>query len=80
MGQPIVRIDPYGVCGPGGDSINILDQVGAGLNASISSRAIIAAIVVRPPDGEKEAHWNDQAENLIVGALGFGGDWAAGQG
>lgn len=69
MGQRIIRIDPYGVCGPGGDSINIFDMVGRGPECLDQLRAIFEAIIVRPPEGDRDPHWNDQALNILV-ALG----------
>lgn len=70
MGQTVVRLDPYGVCGDGGDSFNPLDLVSDNPEACIDdSRAFSEALVIRGE--EKEAHWNDQAANILTALLSF---------
>ena len=70
MGQKVVRLDPFGVCGPGADSFNPLDLVGDGPDCVDDARAMAEAATVRTGE-EKDPHWNDQAANVITGLVAF---------
>jgi type IV secretion system protein VirD4 len=70
LGQTVVRLDPFGVCGDGADRFNILDLIGSGLESVDDCRAAAEAMVPRMSMGEeKDPHWNDQAANVITGLL-----------
>ncbi len=68
MGQTIVRLDPFGVCGPGADTFNLLDLVGGDVDCADDARALSEALVIRTGE-EKDPHFNDQAANLIAALL-----------
>lgn len=68
---PVYRIDPFGVCGPGGDAWNPLDLIGDGPDLVDDARPLAEAMVVRPPEGDRDPHWGDQAANCITGVLAF---------
>jgi len=70
LGQKVVRLDPFGVCGPGADSFNPLDLVGSEADCVDDARAMAEAMTVRTGE-EKDPHWNDQAANVITGLLAF---------
>ncbi len=70
-GQKVYRLDPFGVCGPGADCFNPLDLIGGGPECVDDARAFAEAMVVRPPDGDRDPHWSDQAANLITAWLSF---------
>ena len=48
MGHKIIRLDPFGVCGPGGDTYNVHDAIDPGTNTALDDvRALAEAIVVK---------------------------------
>lgn len=67
MGHHVVRLDPFGVCGPGADSFNPLSLAEDDPDAP---RAMSEAMVTRTGE-EKDPHFNDQAANVITGFLAF---------
>jgi len=67
-GQKIVRLDPFGVCGPGGDSYNPLDAIGDTPDCVDEARAMAEAMVIRTGE-EKDPYWNDQSANILTGFL-----------
>lgn len=69
MGQRVVRLDPFGVCGPGADAFNPLDLIGSGPDCVDEARAFAEAMVTRPPDGDRDPHWSDQAANALTAFL-----------
>ena len=59
FGHTIIRLDPFGVMGPGGDTLNPFDFIDAGSEDFLDQcRDLATMLVVRPPD-EKDPHWND---------------------
>jgi len=69
LGQTVVRLDPFGVCGDGADSFNILDLIGSGPDSVDDCRAAAEAMVQRTTREQKDPHWDDQAANVITGLL-----------
>jgi type IV secretion system protein VirD4 len=67
QGQRIVRLDPFGVCGPGSDTFNPLDFVNPDTLID-DARDLAEAIVVRT-GSEKEPYWNDSAEIWIASII-----------
>jgi type IV secretion system protein VirD4 len=71
FGHKVVRLDPYGVCGPGADAYNALDLMEDGDADLVEQcRDLANQLVVRQAD-EREPYWNDQAENVIATFLYF---------
>ena len=68
LGQTVVRLDPFGICGDGADTFNKLDLIGSGPDSIDDCRAAAEAMVPRTGE-EKDPHWNDQAANVITGLL-----------
>ena len=69
MGNRIVRIDPFGVCGPGGDSFNPLSAIPPGPMLIDDARAAAEAMIVRPPEGERDPFWNNSAAMLFTAMI-----------
>lgn len=62
MGHKVFRIDPFKVCGPGGDSFDILGWLADNPEEWVSDSAYIAdALVI----GEEGNHWDEKAKSLI---------------
>lgn len=70
LGQKVIRIDPFGVCGPGADSMNPLDLVSDGAGYEDEARAWAEALVIRTGE-EKDPHWTDRAEDVLTSLLAF---------
>ncbi len=66
MGQRIIRIDPFEVCGPNSDSFNPFDDIHPGPILVDEARAMAEAIVVRALEGDKDPHWNNSAVMLLT--------------
>jgi type IV secretion system protein VirD4 len=64
----LIRLAPFS----GGDHWNVLDTIP--VNSPLltdHARAMAAALVVRPPEGAREPHWEDKAEQVIAAILVF---------
>jgi type IV secretion system protein VirD4 len=69
MGQRVIRIDPFNVCGPGGDSFNPLAEIAPDDPQLIdSARALAEAMVIRQPD-ERDPFWANSAVNLLTAMI-----------
>ncbi len=71
MGQRVYVLDPFHVCtAPGtGDCFNPLDCLPSDSTLVDEARAMANAMVVRPPDGDKEPFWNDSAVMFLTAML-----------
>jgi len=69
MGNRIIRIDPFGLCGPGGDTFNPLSAIPRGPMLIDDARAAGEAMIVRPPDGERDPFWNNSAAMLFTAMI-----------
>ena len=71
MGHRIIRIDPWEVCGPGGNRLNLISHIDPADPEAIDRiKSLVAALVVRPPD-VKEPFFYDLAEIFLCGAIAF---------
>lgn len=69
MGQRIIRLDPFEICGPGGDSFNPLMEIDINDPRYLDdARALGEAMVVRQPD-ERDPFWSNSAVNLLTAML-----------
>jgi type IV secretion system protein VirD4 len=67
----IVRIDPFGLGGPGADTFNPLDLINANAPDVLDQcRDLANAMVVRSGQ-EHEPHWNDSAELILTAFIAF---------
>jgi type IV secretion system protein VirD4 len=65
FGHTIIRLDPYGVCGPGGDSYNVLGHLRAeDADLVEQCRDLGDQLIVRKGT-EHEPHWNESACNML---------------
>jgi type IV secretion system protein VirD4 len=71
FGHRIIRVDPFGVCGPGGHTYNPLDFLAAGDPALLERNRDIGNQLVLRQGTEHEPHWNDTAENVLGALLYF---------
>ena len=70
MGHRIVRLDPFSVCGSGGDSLNPLEFIDPESPTAFDEcNALAKAIVIRTGE-EKDPHWPNMAEAFIGGFIG----------
>lgn len=71
MGLKVVRLDPFGVCGPGGDTLNPVDLIGDGPECVDDCRAMMEAMCPEAPEGDKDPHWREQCINVGTGLLSW---------
>lgn len=71
LGNRVIRLDPFGLCGPGADTFNPLDFIDHTSPEFIEQvRALANCLVIRTGQ-EKEPHWNESAEIVISAAIAF---------
>lgn len=68
MGQKVYVLDPFLVTGKT-DSWNILDFIPQGPECVDHLRPLGEAMVIRPPEGDRDPHWNDRAANVLTAML-----------
>ncbi len=71
LGQKVVILDPFGVCGASPYSLSynpLVALIDAGENAVELAEGIADAIIVRNPSGEHD-YWDDNAKALIVAII-----------
>ena len=73
MGHRIIRLDPFGVCGPGSDTLNPLDPMFINPQADDfldQVRDLSHQLIIRSPDA-KEPFWDDAAEQVVSGFCSY---------
>ena len=71
FGHRIIRLDPFGVCGPGGDALNPYDFLFPQDDDFLDQcREFGNAIIIRESD-EKYPHFNDMAELNLIGLTAY---------
>jgi type IV secretion system protein VirD4 len=67
MGHQIVRLDPFGLMGPGGDGYNVLDFIDPRSDLALDDlRALAEAIVIKTKGSDKDPFWNSMSEIFIT--------------
>ena len=72
MGQQVYVLDPFNICTAPGESDcynPLLEAAIDPLRLVDEARAIAEAIVVRPPEGDKDPHWNSSAVMLFTALI-----------
>ncbi len=59
FGHKIIRLDPFGVCGPGSDTLNPFDRINAEADDFLDQCRELASMIIVRTGEEKEPHWND---------------------
>ncbi len=67
----IIRLDPFGLCGPGGDTLNALDFITMSAPDGVDQCGDLANVLVVRQGSEKEPHWNDRAESSLKAFIAF---------
>jgi type IV secretion system protein VirD4 len=71
FGKKSYRLDPFGVCGPGGDTLNPFDFLDHQKPDFLDRcRAFANPLIIRPAD-EKQPHFSDMAEGMLVALSAF---------
>lgn len=69
MGHQVVRLDPFEVCGEGGDAFNPLDLFGLkGIDVECDSQSV-ASLLARGITGSKEPFWDINGSGLSAGLI-----------
>jgi type IV secretion system protein VirD4 len=71
MGQTVIRIDPFKLCGDGADAFNPLDCIGQD-DPDLPDQCLdVANMLVMRTGKEQDPHWNDKAELSFAAFLTF---------
>ncbi len=60
MNHKVIRLDPFGVCGPGSDTFNPVDTIGGGEGCLDDCHALMEAMCPEAPEGERDPHWREK--------------------
>jgi type IV secretion system protein VirD4 len=71
FGHTIIRLDPFGVCGPGSDTLNPLDFIDAKADDFLDACRDLSNMLVVRTGQEKDPHWNDSAELNLTAFTAF---------
>jgi type IV secretion system protein VirD4 len=71
FGHSIIRLDPFGVCGPGSDTLNPFDFIDAKGDDFLDACRDLANMLVVRNGQEKDPHWNDSAELNLTAFTAF---------
>ena len=79
LGQRVIKIDPFGVCGPASESatLNPLDAIDDTAEDFLDQCRDLANQLVVRTGKETETHWNDAAEMVIAAFVAFVCSYAA---
>ena len=71
FGKKAYRLDPFGVCGPGGDTLNPFDFLDETKEDFLDRvRAFANPLIIRAAE-EKQPHFSDMAESMLVSLSAF---------
>ena len=71
LGQKIVRLDPFGICGPGSDTYNPLLFIDASADDFLDQVRDLANMLVVRQGTEHEPHWNNSAELILTAFIAY---------
>jgi type IV secretion system protein VirD4 len=71
FGHKIIRLDPFGVCGPGSDTLNPCDFISADADDFLDSCRDLASMLVVRGNNEHDPHWNEAAELNLTAFTAF---------
>jgi type IV secretion system protein VirD4 len=71
FGHRIIRLDPFGVCGPGSDTLNPFDFIDARADDFLDACRDLANMLVVRNGQEQDPHWNDSAELNLTAFTAF---------
>ena len=71
FGHRIIRFDPFGLMGPGGDSLNPFDFIDEKSDVFLDTCRDLAGMTIVREAQEKDRHWNDSAELNLTAFTAF---------
>lgn len=71
FGHRIIRLDPFGVCGPDSDTLNPFDFIDSKADDFLDACRDLSNMLVVRPGQEKDPHWNDSAELNLTAFTAF---------
>jgi type IV secretion system protein VirD4 len=71
FGHRIIRLDPFNVCGPGGDSLNPFDFIDHLADDFVDQCRDVADMLVIRQHDEKDPHWNESAIANVAALSSF---------
>jgi type IV secretion system protein VirD4 len=67
----IIRLDPFSLMGPGGDSLNPFDFLDEHADVFLDACRDLASMMILREPQEKDRHWNDSAELNLTALTAF---------
>ncbi len=71
FGHRIIRLDPFGLGGPGCDTLNPLDCIDANSDDFLDQCRDLANMMVLRSGREPDPHWNDAAEGVLTAFIAY---------
>ncbi len=79
LGNRIVRLDPFGVCGHGGAKLNPLDFISAKNTMCADQAASLAEALVVETGREAEPHWSEMSKLCLTAGVLYVATYATGK-
>lgn len=67
----IIRLDPFGLCGPGSDTLNPLDFVDDKADDFLDQCRDLADMLIMRSGTEPDPHWNDSARLVLTAFIAY---------
>ena len=71
FGHHIVRLDPFGLCGPGSDTLNLLDAIDDTADDFLDQCRDLADMLIVTHAHDIEPYWNDSARSVLTAFIAF---------
>jgi type IV secretion system protein VirD4 len=67
----IIRLDPFGICGPGSDTLNPLDAIDDEADDFLDQCRDLADMLIVQSGKEPDPYWNDSARSVLTAFIAF---------
>src|SRR5262249_8479594 len=71
FGHRIIRLDPFGICGPGSDRLNPLDFIDDKAADFLDQCRVLADLLIFQSGKEVEPYWNEAARSVLTAFIAF---------
>jgi type IV secretion system protein VirD4 len=71
FGHRIIRLDPFGLCGPGSDTLNPLDFIDADADDFLDQCRDLADLLIVTNAHDIEPYWNDSARSVLTAFIAY---------
>lgn len=71
FGHRIIRLDPFGLCGPGSDALNPLDFINDKADDFLEACRDLADMLIVQSGKEPDPYWNESARSVLTAFIAF---------